>query len=77
MINNISNKADGPDEVKRKRIERVLERNWSIGDQDIQVKVCGTKLTLNGKVHSFYKRVEADRVAWNAPGVCIYISTGY
>jgi len=71
VINNITIKPESPDEVERKGIERALERNWSIGDQDIQVKVSGSKVTLNGTVHSFYERDEADRIAWNAPGVCI------
>jgi osmotically-inducible protein OsmY len=71
VINNIAIKADSPDEVERKGIERALERNWSIGDQDIRVKVSGSKVTLNGTVHSFYERDEADRIAWNAPGVCM------
>jgi len=71
VINNITIQPESHDEVEKKGIERALERNWSIGDQDIQVKVSGSKVTLNGTVHSFYERDEADRIAWNAPGVCI------
>jgi len=70
VINNITIKPESQDEVERKGIERALERNWSIGDQDIQVNVSGGKVTLNGTVHSFYERDEANRIAWNAPGVC-------
>ena len=70
VINNITIKPECPDEVERKGIEQALERNWSIDDQDIQVNVSGGKVTLNGFVHSFYERDEADRIAWNAPGVC-------
>jgi osmotically-inducible protein OsmY len=71
VANNITINPKSHDEVERIGIERALERNWSIGDQDIQVKVSGSKVTLNGTVHSFYERDEADRIAWNAPGVCL------
>ena len=43
--------------------------NWSIDDDDIRVKVSGNRVTLNGTVNSFYQRDEAERIAWNAPGV--------
>jgi osmotically-inducible protein OsmY len=50
-------------------IESALARNWSVSDQDIQVKVSGHKATLTGRVDSWHQRDEAIRIAWNAPGV--------
>ena len=50
-------------------IERALARNWSIDDQDIEVAVLGNRVTLNGTVDSLYQKDEAERIAWNAPGV--------
>ncbi len=71
VINNITIKPESANEVEQEGIERALERNWSTGDQDIRVKVSGSKVTLNGFVHSIYERDEANRIAWNAPGVCV------
>jgi osmotically-inducible protein OsmY len=33
------------------------------------VDVSGTKVTLTGTVASWYQRDEAEKIAWNAPGV--------
>ncbi len=69
VTNNITIKADTREEVERKDIERALERNWSLSDQEIKVKVSGTKVTLTGKVDSWYQKSEAARIAWKARGV--------
>ena len=69
VTNNIKIKADTQDEIERKDIESALERNWSLSDREINVKVSGTKVTLTGKVDSWYQKSEAARIAWKAPGV--------
>jgi osmotically-inducible protein OsmY len=69
VINNITIKSETHDEIEKKDIESALMRNWSIDDDDIRVKVSGNRVTLNGTVNSFYQRDEAERIAWNAPGV--------
>jgi len=70
VTNNISIKANRQDEIERKDIESALERNWSLSDREIKVKVYGTKVTLTGKVDSWYQKSEAARIAWKARGVC-------
>lgn len=69
VINNITIKAQSPDSVEKRGIESALRRNGSIDDNDIQVIVSGTKVTLRGDVNSWYEKDEAARIAWNAPGV--------
>jgi osmotically-inducible protein OsmY len=69
VTNNITIKADIQDEIERKDIESALERNWSLSDREIKVKVSGTKVTLTGKVDSWYQKTEAARIAWKARGV--------
>jgi osmotically-inducible protein OsmY len=69
VTNNISIKADIQDEIERKDIENALERNWSLSDRQINVKVSGTKVTLTGTVESWYQKSEAARIAWKARGV--------
>jgi osmotically-inducible protein OsmY len=69
VTNNITIKADTQEEIERKDIESALERNWSLSDREIKVKVSGTKVTLTGKVDSWYQKSEAARIAWKARGV--------
>jgi len=57
-------------EVEQVEIENALGRNWAIDNKRIKVKVSGNNVTLHGKVHSFYQKDEAGRIAWKAPGVC-------
>ena len=69
LTNNIKIETDNPDDIEKVEIERAIERNWAMNKQKIQVSVAGNKVTLNGIVHSFYQKDEAERMAWNAPGV--------
>jgi len=69
VTNKITIKSETHDQIEKKDIERAIGRNWSIDDDDIRVKVSGNRVTLNGTVNSFYQRDEAERIAWNAPGV--------
>jgi osmotically-inducible protein OsmY len=57
-----------PDDVKR-RIEEALNRNAITSAAEIDVEVNGSEVTLRGIVGSFVQRAEAERVAWELPGV--------
>jgi osmotically-inducible protein OsmY len=74
VSNNIKIKSESEDAIEQKDIESALERNWSINDEDIEVKVSGSKVTLSGTVASWYQKDEAGRIAWNAPGVEMVIN---
>ncbi len=57
------------DAVEQRAIEHALARNWAVDDEEIHVEVSGSKVKLDGIVHSLFQRDEAARIAWNAPGV--------
>jgi len=69
LVNNIQVKSETTDTVEKITIEDALIRNWAIDEQMIKVNVFGNRVTLSGMVHSIFQRDEAERMAWNAPGV--------
>jgi osmotically-inducible protein OsmY len=69
LSNHIRIKAETADDVEQKDIEQAIARNWAMNDQEILVAVVTNKVTLSGIAHSFYQKEEAERMAWNAPGV--------
>jgi len=69
VTNEIRIKSNAHDALEKMDIEKALMRNWSIDERDIQVKVTGSNVRLSGKVGSIFQRDEAERIAWNAPGV--------
>lgn len=70
ITNNISVQSESEDDLEKTTIQNDLLRNWAIDDQKIEVSVLGNKVTLKGKVQSLYQKDTAERIAWNAPGVC-------
>ena len=69
IYNNLTIKSGVHNAIEKKDIENALERNWSIDAKEISVHVSGTKVTLNGHVVSLYEKEEAERIAWNTPGI--------
>lgn len=69
VTNNITIKSETNVVIEKKDVEDALARHWSINDRNIKVSVSGTTVTLKGTVTSSYQKDEAERIAWNTPGV--------
>jgi osmotically-inducible protein OsmY len=57
-----------PYDIKRK-IEEAFRRNAEVDANQIIIEADGSKVVLKGKVRSWAEREEAERVAWQTPGV--------
>lgn len=69
VTNNIKIKSESHDTIEKKDVEEAIGRSWSVDDSDINVSVSGTTVTLSGTVNSWYEKGEAERIAWNTPGI--------
>ncbi len=69
VLDNIKIDSETDAVIEKRDIENALRRNWSINADHVQVAVEGSKVTLSGTVDAWYQRNEAERIAWNAPGV--------
>ena len=69
LTNMIVLKPDLKPSDVQKKIKDALDRNAQIESDDIVVPTDGGKVTLKGKVHTYFERNLAERTAWSAPGV--------
>lgn len=53
----------------RKKITTAFERSATIDSNHIHVENIADKVVLKGTVRSYAERLDAERAAWNAPGV--------
>ncbi|WP_339546740.1 BON domain-containing protein [Pseudomonas sp. RA_35y_Pfl2_P32] len=53
----------------QKRIEEALKRNAEVDAKGIHIKVEGSVVKLEGRVHLWRERKIAERAAWSVPGV--------
>lgn len=69
VSNFVKVKSTSKDAIEKKAVEHALSRDWSINSKDVKVEVNENKVKLTGLVRSLYQKDEAERLAWNAPGV--------
>lgn len=69
LTNNILIKPISHALVDADLVQKALRRNWAVANCDIQVDMSGSTLYLRGSVDALYQREEAERLAWNTPGV--------
>ena len=69
VSNNIKVRSESHDVIEQEDVENAIARSWSVDANDIRVKVSGTTVTLSGIVTTWYQKDEAERIAWNTPGI--------
>ncbi len=69
VLNQIRIKSEINDAIEKRDVEMAIARSRSIDERDIIVSVSETTVTLTGTVDSWYQKDEAERIAWNTPGI--------
>lgn len=69
VIDNIKIEAEIKNELRQEHIEKALKRSWILDINNIKVRVDGKTIFLSGIVSSLFQKEEAEKIAWNTPGV--------
>jgi osmotically-inducible protein OsmY len=69
VVNQITIKPSVEASDVQKKIKAAFQRNAEFEAENIVVSTEGGKVTLSGKVDSYYERTLAATTAWSAPGV--------
>jgi osmotically-inducible protein OsmY len=69
VINLIEVRPSADKTLVKAKIEEALKRNAELEAKRITVETVGSKVILRGTVRSWAERKEAERVAWEEPGV--------
>lgn len=70
VIDKITIETQFQSDLNQKLIKEALRRNWLLEIDNIKVRVKGKTVFLTGMVESLFQKEEAERIAWNMPGVC-------
>ncbi|MXO06721.1 BON domain-containing protein [Flavobacterium sp. HBTb2-11-1] len=69
VIDEIKIQAEIKNEMEKEVVEKALRRSWLLDVDNIKVRVDGKTIFLSGVVDSLFQKEEAERIAWNTPGV--------
>jgi len=69
VIDKIKIEAEIKNELGKEIVEKALRRSWILDVDNIRVRVDGKTIFLSGIVDSLFQKEEAERIAWNTPGV--------
>lgn len=69
VINSIAVKPKVVAQEVKRQIETALLRSAEVDAKNIQVEASDGEVVLKGTVHSWFEREQAERAAWQAPGV--------
>ncbi|MFB3388578.1 BON domain-containing protein [Flavobacterium sp. LAR06] len=70
VIDKIKIEAEIKNELEKEFVEKALRRSWLLDIDNIRVRVDNKTIILSGIVSSLFQKEEAERIAWNTPGVC-------
>lgn len=69
VTNNIKiSPSTKPDDLKKK-IRDSFQRSALIDADQIEIKLIGRRIVLSGSVHSWLEKLQAEKIALNAPGI--------
>jgi osmotically-inducible protein OsmY len=74
MTNLITLRPGASSSDVKHRIRSSLQRQAELDADQITVEASGSRITLHGTVRSMAERREAERAAWNAPGVTLVVN---